>query len=279
MKKGTYYIWIIGFLILVIITDAYVQITQSPVPIWQTEWFMWRAAAIILILAGLVYYSYHKAVDRKKKEFEEFKKKIIESQEKDWKLIAGELHDSVGQNLSAVNIFLQQNINKLNEGTYDGEGLNQASELIVETLNEVRRISQKLYPKQIERLGLTVSLQAMAERLASATGLKFRYEIENIDSYLTKENEVQFFRVVQEILNNVIRHAEARTVNILIRKASIFIKAEIEDDGKGFDAELLQAEGFGLMNIGERIRLLKGDFDIKSTPGKGTKFNFSVPLR
>src|SRR3990172_2871209 len=279
MKKGTYYIWIIGFLALVLLTDAYVQISQSPVPIWQTEWFMWRAAALVLILAGLAYYMYHKAVEKKKKEFEEFNKKILESQEKDWKLIAGELHDSVGQNLSAINIFVQQNIRKIEEGNAETGGLVQASALVVETLDEVRRISQNLYPKQIERLGLTISLQAMIERLQSATGIKFNHNIEIIDSYLTKGNEVQYFRVVQEILNNIIRHADARTVNIAIRKSSIFIKSEIEDDGIGFDAEAATGSGFGLLNIEERLRLLKGNFDINSTPGKGTRFNFTIPLR
>jgi signal transduction histidine kinase len=276
MKKGTSYIWIIGFLLIIVITDAYIKITESPVPIWQTEWFLWRLLAVILIIAGLIYYSYYKAVERKKKEFEEFKKKIIESQERDWKLIAGELHDSVGQNLSAINIYLQQNLKKL---TDSGEELERASELIVETLDEVRRISQKLYPKQIERLGLTVSLEAMIERLASTTGIKFTHNIEIIDSYLTKDNEVQFFRVVQEILNNVIRHADARKVEIAIRKSSIFLKADIEDDGKGFDIETSAGSGFGLLNIEERIRILKGDYEIKSTPGKGTKFYLTVPLR
>ncbi len=279
MKKGTSYIWIIGFLFIVLIADAYMQISESPVPIWQTEWFLWRICALILIIAGLVYYSYYKAVEKKKKEFEEFKKKIIDSQEKDWKLIAGELHDSVGQNLSAINIFLQQNIRKIEDGTAEAGELVQASGLIVETLDEVRRISQKLYPKQIERLGLTISLQSMIERLASTTGIKFYHNIENIDLQFTKDNEVQFFRVVQEALNNIIRHAEAGKVDVSIRKSSVFIKSEIEDDGKGFDVEFSPGTGFGLLNIEERIRMLKGNYEIKSTPGKGTKFNFTVPVR
>lgn len=279
MKRGTSYIWIIGFLAIVLIADAYIQITESPVPIWQTSWFFWRVFALFIIFIGMLYYLYYKAVERKKKEFEEFKKKILESQERDWKLIAGELHDSVGQNLSAINIFLQQNLRKIEEGNPDSGSIVQASALIVETLDEVRRISQKLYPKQIERLGLTISLQAMIERLGAATGIKFTHNIENIDQFLSKDNEVQFFRVVQEVLNNVIRHADARSVDISIRKSSIFLKSVIEDDGKGFDIETVQADGFGLLNIEERIRILKGNYEIISTPGKGTKFYFTVPER
>ncbi|HEY3250551.1 MAG TPA: sensor histidine kinase [Ignavibacteria bacterium] len=279
MKKGTSYIWIIGLLLIILITDAYIHITESPVPIWQTQWFLWRILALVLIIAGLIYYFYHKAIDKKEKEFEEFKRKIIESQEKDWKLIAGELHDSVGQNLSAINIFLQQNIKKIEEGYHDSEALEQASNLVLETLDEVRRISQKLYPKQIERLGLTISLQAMIERLAAATGIKFKHNIENIDLFLSKENEIQFFRVIQEVLNNIIRHAEAKNVTLNIRKSKIFILTEIEDDGIGFDIENLPVEGFGLMNIEERMRILKGTYDIKSEFGKGTQFKVTVPVR
>jgi len=279
MKKRTSYIWIIALLLIFLVTDAYIRITESPVPIWQTGWFFWRAAALVLIIAGLVYYFYHKAIDKKRKEFEEFKKKIIESQEKDWKLIAGELHDSVGQNLSAINIFLQQNLKKIEEGYHDSNTLEQASNLILETLDEVRRISQKLYPKQIERLGITISLQAMIERLSATTGIKFQQSIENIDQFLSKENEVQFFRVIQEVLNNVIRHAKAKNVTLNIRKSKIFILTEIEDDGIGFDVESMPADGFGLMNIEERMRILKGTYDITSEFGKGTKFRITVPAR
>jgi signal transduction histidine kinase len=279
MKKRTSYIWIIAFLLIILIFDAYTRITESPVPIWQTEWFLWRAGALLLILAGMIYYFYYKAVERKKKEFEEFKRKIIEAQEKDWKLIAGELHDSIGQNLSAINIFLQQNIKKIEEGYQDNDALVQASGLIVETLDEVRRISQKLYPKQIERLGLTISLQAMIERLAATTGIKFRCDIENFDLALSKENEVQFFRVIQEILNNIIKHSGAKNVSVSIRKSKIFIVSDIEDDGTGFDIENIAFEGFGLMNIEERLRILKGTYDIKSETGKGTKFRITIPAR
>jgi len=272
-------IWIFGLMLLVLAYDAYNKITESPVPIWQTEWFLWRASALLLIFIGIIIYSYYRAVERKKKEFEGFKTKIIESQEKDWKIIAGELHDSIGQNLSAINIFLQQNLKKINEGIADSEGLGKASELIVETLDEVRRISQRLYPKQIERLGLTVSIEAMVKRLTETTGMSFTCTIENVDSFLSKENEVQYFRVIQELLNNIIKHAEASNVLLNIKRSKIFIITEVEDNGIGFEVEEKTGSGFGLMNIDERIRILKGNYEIKSAIGKGTKFRITIPLR
>jgi len=279
MKKHTSYIWIIGLMLIVLVYDAYNKITESPIPIWQTEWFLWRASALLLIFIGILVYLYFKAVEKNKKDFEEFKKKIIESQEKDWKVIAGELHDSIGQNLSATNIFLQQSQKKIYDGITDAEGLNKASDLIMETLDEVRRISQRLYPKQIERLGLTVSIEAMVERLAEATGIMIARNIENIDAFLTKENEVQYFRIIQELLNNIIKHSEASNVVLNIKRSKIFIITEVEDNGVGFDVNDKAGAGFGLMNIDERIRILKGTYDIKSGIGKGTKFRITVPLR
>jgi two-component system, sensor histidine kinase LadS len=282
MKKGPSYtlvIWIFGLMLLVLAYDAYNKITESLVPIWRTEWFLWRASALLLIFVGIIIYLYYRAVERMKKEFEEFKTKIIESQEKDWKIIAGELHDSIGQNLSAINIFLHQNLKKINEGITDNEGLGKASDLIVETLDEVRRISQRLYPKQIERLGLTVSIEAMVKRLTETTGMNISCSTENIDSFLSKENEVQYFRVIQELLNNVIKHADAGSVNLNIRRSKIFIITDVEDNGVGFDTSEKIGTGFGLMNIDERIRILKGTYDIKSAIGKGTKFRITIPFR
>jgi two-component system, sensor histidine kinase LadS len=276
MFKKSGYVWVIALLLLIIAADGYYQSQSSPVPIWQTEWFLWRVCAVVAIILGLLYYGYIMAGKKKQKEFEEFKAKVLEAQEKEWKVIAGELHDSIGQNLSAINIFLQQNIKA---SSNESGNLQQASELVVETIDEVRRISQKLYPKQIERLGLTVSIQAMAERLSAATGIKFDVQIENIDNVLTRENEVQYFRIIQEILNNIIKHSGAKNASIIIKRSIMFITTEVNDDGKGFTVSPSSMLGFGLLNIEERIRIVKGVYDFKSEEGKGTDFKITIPVK
>jgi len=274
MGKKSGYIWVISMMLVVLVVDAYYQIESSPVPIWQTEWFLWRMLAILLILIGIGFYNYLKAKDRTKKELDEFKAKMVEEQENQWKVIAGELHDSIGQNLSAINIFLQQSIR-----TADTEKLENASALVVETVDEVRRISQRLYPKQIERLGLTISLEALTERLSAAAEIQFNTNIENIDNILTRENEVQYFRIIQEILNNTIKHSNAKNVKLNIRRSVMFIVTEIEDDGVGFELSNPAILGFGLINIEERISMIKGVYEFKSEKDKGTKFKITVPLK
>ncbi len=276
MAKRSGYVWIIFLLLLVLVIDAYYQVESSPVPIWQTQWFFWRMCAIILLALGALLYYYIDAKKKNKKELGEFKEKIIEQQESEWKVIAGELHDSIGQNLSAINIFLQQEINSRPE---QADKITQASGLVVETIDEVRRISQKLYPKQIERLGLTVSIEAMIERVSSASGIMFNCNIENIDSILSPENEVQYFRIVQEVLNNIMKHSGAKNVTFNVRRSVMFIVTEINDDGVGFDAVNPGKLGFGLINIEERLRMIKADYKINSEKDKGTKFKITVPIK
>lgn len=275
MKNRSAYIWVLFALLAILVIDGYYQVTESPVPIWQTQWFMWRMLAVILVIIGAIFYYYIQSKSTTKKELAEFKEKVIEQQEHEWKLIAGELHDSIGQNLSAINIYLQQEIN---QGS-SSERIINASALTVETVDEVRRISQRLYPKQIERLGLTVSIEAMIKRIEMLSGIQFTCSIENIDNVLSRESEVQYFRIIQELLNNIMKHSGAKTVTINIKRSVMFIITEINDDGIGFDTVDPVKLGFGLINIEERMSMIKAVYEFNSQKDKGTKFKITVPVK
>jgi signal transduction histidine kinase len=276
VAKRSGYFWLVAMLFIVLVIDAYYQVESSVVPIWQTRWFLWRVLAVMIILIGIALYYYLEGSKKRKKDLEEFKTKIIEEQEIQWKVIAGELHDSIGQNLSAINIFLQQDIRSYPDSA---DRLQQASDLVIDTIDEVRRISQRLYPKQIERLGLTVSIEAMTGRLAAAGEITFATRIDNIDNILSRENEVQYFRIIQEILNNTLKHSRAKNVNLRIRKSVMFIVTEVEDDGIGFELTNPASLGFGLINIEERLRMIKGVIEFNSERGKGTNFKITVPIK
>jgi signal transduction histidine kinase len=284
MKRNTGYIWAVLLLLSVLIVDAYYQIRDSQIPIWQTEWFWWRAAGLAVIIIILASYFLYKVSLKRKSEVEKFKIKLMETQEAEWKRLAGELHDSVGQNLSAVNIYLQQNIKSLSEGSEEQENLKAVSNMLIETLEEVRRISTKLYPQQIERLGLTIAIQAMVTKLTTTTGIHFTLGIDNIDNLFTKENEIYFYRIIQEALNNIIKHSGAKNVGINITRAILFVNIDIVDDGIGFDTGKLKSGGteklgFGLLNLDERIRLVNGTYKFSSQPDKGTTFHVTIPVR
>jgi signal transduction histidine kinase len=276
MKKKSGYYWVLFSILLVLIIDAYYQITSSETPIWQTDWFIKRAIAVILAIIALIIYYYIEFKKKTRTEFEKFKEKLIQQQENQWKLIAAELHDNIGQNLSAVNIFLQQEINTNPAASHK---IQQASELIIDTINEVRNLSQQLYPKQIERLGLTIAIESLIDKTESLSNIKFNINIENIDSILKPEIEVQFYRTIQEILNNIIKHSKATEAVIKIKKSLMFITAEISDNGIGFDRISSSKLGFGLLNIEERLKIIKAAVEFRSAKNEGTHFKITIPIK
>lgn len=284
MKRNSQYIWVILLLLAILIIDAYYQITGSTVPIWQTEWFLWRMLGLGIIVILLLAYYIFRLSKKRNRILEEYKFKMVDAQEAEWKRIAGELHDNIGQNLSAMNIYLQQNIKLLPERTVERQNLQSVSDMLVETLEDVRRISTKLYPQQIERLGLTIAIQAMTEKLTASTGIKFNLQSDNIDLLFPKETEIYFYRIIQEALNNIIKHSKAESAEIQISETMLFVQVTIEDNGIGFDMNKYVTSdvsklGFGLLNLDDRINLVKGTYEIHSEPDKGTSLKITVPIK
>jgi hypothetical protein len=275
--------WISVLLLLVLIVDAYYKITESAEPIWHTEWFIWRVIAVFLIITAVLIYKIYTSSQKRKKEFEQFKVQLLEKRDSDWKLIAGELHDSIGQNLSAANIYLQHNTNSLPDELPQKEKLKDVSRLIMETIEEVRRISSKLYPGQVEKLGLTTAINSLLNRITEVSGIKFRHKIDNIDDVFQKENEISFYRILQELINNIVKHSGATEALIDITRTIVFLSVRIEDNGTGFDMKkFINSEssrfGYGLINIEERIRMLGAEMNINSEPGKGTVIEIKIPI-
>ena len=205
---------------------------------------------------------------------EEFSRRLIDAHESERRRVAAELHDSLGQTLAMIKnraVFASQNTNDLEKakGEFD-----QITEQSVYAINEVREISYNLRPYLLDRLGLTKALKSLFNKTAENSQLKVTAEIENVDDLFTKEEEMSLYRIVQESLNNVLKHAEAKEVNINISKSenSLFIK--IQDDGKGFVTNGLinkkKKVGFGLFGIAERIKILGGKHTIESDLGSGT---------
>ena len=275
--------WLTALIALVFVVDIYYQISETTIPIWQTEWFLWRIIAILIVASLLLLYRFYTASQKRKKEFDDYKVQLLEKRESDWKLIAGELHDSIGQNLSAANIYLMQNTNSLPDELPQKEKLKEVSHLIVETLEEVRRISSKLYPGQVEKLGLTTAINSMINRIADVSGIKFNQKIDNIDDVFQKENEISFYRILQELINNIVKHSGATEAFIDITRTIVFLSVKIQDNGSGFDMnKFISSEssrfGYGLINIEERIRMLGAEMNINSETGKGTTVDIKIPI-
>ncbi len=258
-----------------------VKITITP-PYWKTWWFKLLGMMSIAAATGLTYKQRLDKVKKEKVLQEEFTKKLIESEEDERKRVANELHDSLGQDLLIIKNKALISIKKTDDVTKFREQMSEISELTSSTIDEVREISYNLRPYELDRLGLTKTLDSVIERANTSTEISFVAEIENVDKIFTPEIEINIYRIVKECLTNVIKHSEATEVIIEVRKSEKDISLIVADNGKGFDTGKkfsdTERKGFGLSGIPERVKLFGGSYKIESEPEKGTTIKILIPF-
>ncbi len=210
-------------------------------------------------------------------------RQLIATQENERRRLARELHDEIGQTLTAISINLQ--VVRIKDGQ-PGPGhaaLEEALAIVDRTIRQVRQLSLDLRPSLLDDLGLEPALRWYANRQIQRTGLVIRLHTNLADGRLPVELETACFRLTQEALTNVVRHARARQVWIELRQRRDALVLVVRDDGAGFDpSEVRQrtAEGasLGLLGMRERVELLGGTLAIESQPGKGTCIAVQLPL-
>ncbi len=192
---------------------------------------------------------------------------------------AQELHDDALQGLAAIRISLAMALQSEAAGRM--QGIERAAEETVERLedqiNELTRLINDLRPAPLEHLGLAGALEVLAEESSARGGLEIETEIEIVHD-VTGEEERVVYRLVQEALNNVVKHASATRVSLIARLADHQVRIAVEDDGNGFDASSV-GTGRGLIGMRERVELLGGDIEVSSEPTRGTRITARVPLR
>jgi signal transduction histidine kinase len=217
---------------------------------------------------------------------EEFSRRLIEQQEASRKRLASEMHDGLGQNLLVVNNELQQ---YLREQQNPHDGIRRVASLVQESVETVREISSNLHPHHLERLGFLAAVDALAQTISHSTAISIECSFDPIVDHLPKESEIHLYRIIQEALANIARHAHAARATVEVKKAADAIEIVIYDDGCGFtsrtdgegrsDAQFqLRTDGFGLASMRERARIIGARFTIESTAGLGTKIHLSLPL-
>jgi len=222
-------------------------------------------------------------LEKEKKAQEEFSKRLIQSQEEERKRIASELHDSIGQNLLIIKNYASLG-KKLNNPETGLKHFEEISNNASTTIDEVRRIAYNLHPYHLERLGLTNAVLSIIDNAEASSQINFKIKSDNIDNILSKEAEINLFRIIQECINNIIKHSHANEAEIIIEKKDYEILIRIKDNGKGFSSFDGNFEGtdiskgFGLENLRKRISIIKGEIKFASEPGKGTEVSIKVPL-
>lgn len=198
----------------------------------------------------------------------------LKGQEDERKRVAQELHDEIGQALTAV--MLQ--IGRLAKTAPDDlvEPLNEALETTRESLDDVRRIARQLRPEALDDLGLVPALNALATTFAERTGLVIRRDLPMNTPPLGKEDELVLFRVAQETLTNAARHAGTSRVDLVLETTDEGIRLRVRDYGRGIDGA---PAGGGIRGMRERALLVGADLSISSAPGGGTEVTLVLPLR
>lgn len=196
---------------------------------------------------------------------------VMETQEEERKRIAEDLHDSLGHLLSTVKLNLQTLPERQKQVDNSLQLLNQASE-------EIRNITFNLMPRTLEEGGLVPALSELAAKVTNAGIVRVLLHVHNMERFvLEKQSQFNIYRIVQEAVNNILKHAEASEINIQLIGQAGHITIMIEDDGKGFDPGT-NSSGRGLKNIVTRSLWLKGHLNIDSTPGRGTTITTEIPI-
>ena len=196
-------------------------------------------------------------------------------QEDERRKLARELHDGVGQNLTALRHRL--------ESIAPGEARDAAIELAGQILEDVRELSRLLRPPVLDDLGLAAALKWLCRRVRESAGLPLKVDVQALEELsLPDETETLVFRVVQESLHNCTRHADANRASLTATRAGNRIEVTFSDDGRGFDpatlAERTEESGIGLAGMRDRVKLFGGDLTINSRPGHGTRIVVGIPL-
>lgn len=204
---------------------------------------------------------------------------IVRGEDQERQRIAREIHDSLGQTLTAASLNLdaiKQEISQL--GNRSQELFQTAFLLINSAIRESREISHNLMPKVIEDFGLILALENLINRIEQATGIQFLFYHNIRSNRFDYDIELNLFRITQEAVNNIVRHAEASNVSIQLIEDDGELIFTIEDDGVGFDTKILKAidTGIGLMGIKNRVVSIGGKFSIDSSLNKGTVIAIEV---
>ncbi len=254
-------------------------------PFYRTWWFL----ALLMFAAGAMLWIYWNRriaqLQRAQAAQQAFSQQLIASQESERKRIAAELHDSLGQRLVVINNLALFFLRARHPGTESDEQTHTIEEISTEAtlaIEETRSISYNLRPFQLDRLGLTKAIEALIRTVSKASQIHVSTDLANVDDLFQEDLRINFYRIVQEALNNIMKHAHATELSVQIVRDGERVVLSIRDNGKGFTPEARPVQaghgGFGLTGMAERASLLGGTLKMRSEPGSGTVMTVEIPL-
>lgn len=203
---------------------------------------------------------------------------IIDGEEMERIRLAKELHDGIGGLMSMIKLQFT-NFKKSHTEIQQNEEYNDALNLLNTASQDIRKISHALMPSALERLGLIDATEQFCTQMQQSSNIEIDFQYYNLENRLPQKMELLIYRMIQELLNNIIKYADAKEVLVQLTKNENLISLTVEDDGKGFDVSAIKnKDGIGLNSMQQRIALLNGKMDIDSAIGKGTSIHIELPL-
>jgi signal transduction histidine kinase len=204
-------------------------------------------------------------------------RRVVGGQEVERRRLARELHDETGQALTSILLGLRA-VEEAGSGDELQKSVSDVRELVVATLQDVRALAVQLRPKALDDFGLVPALERLVQTFSEATAISVELEAQLGESRLPAEIETTLYRIIQEALTNVVKHAEAKSVSVLLVRGESSVTAVIEDDGRGFDPTNTREDGLGLLGMRERVELHDGQLKIEASPEAGTTLVVEMPL-
>ena len=265
------------------------KIAQQKVEIQQskTKFLVVTALMFIIVAGSLFLYLFLKqrqkllqnkiiTIEQQKKL--ELTQAIIDGEEQERTRLAKELHDGIGGLMSMLKLQFT-NFKKSHTAIQENAEYNTALDLLNTASQDIRKISHALMPSALERLGLIDAVEQFCTSMQASADFEIDFQHYNINERLPQRFELLAYRIIQELLNNIIKYAEAKEVLVQLAKNENHLSITIEDDGKGFDVSSIKnKDGIGLQSMQKRIELLGGKMDIDSAIGKGTSVNIELPI-
>jgi signal transduction histidine kinase/streptogramin lyase len=247
---------------------------------YQTWWFY---LLVFLVLAAIFYSLYRYrywlfAIEKAK--MEEFTGRLINAQEGERRRIASEIHDQLGQQLLVIKNWSSYCLQKNRKITEMQTPIRQINESAESALNEVRAMAKNLSPYHLDKAGVSNTIRYMVKQVTEFSDIEIVAEIDDIDGILSKENELNFYRIVQEASNNIIKHSKATEAVFSIKRTEKSIRLTVSDNGVGFYQTNLDYEriGIGLHGMAERAKMINGTFSLESNENKGVKIIVEIEI-
>ncbi|AQG78538.1 hypothetical protein AWR27_03790 [Spirosoma montaniterrae] len=243
-------------------------------PFWGTWWF--RLLLLLLLMGGMYGLYRYRIYALQQRQANELTV-TVRTQELERQRFAKELHDGIGANLSVLKLYLSA----LGSPGMSVEAIRDRSLMVLSSsVSDVRSLVHDMHPRHLHEQGLAQTIADMVQLLNESRQLRVTYQAQNLPDTLPEAVEINLFRVVQELLQNTLKHAQATEAMLTLRTTPDQLYVDYHDNGRGFDATRPNGAsgGNGLLNIRQRVELLKGNCHITSSPGAGTSATVSVPL-